>query len=124
MSKMRSMHICSDCHALNEASALADRGLNIFETSRVLVTIVLAGVHGLVCSKVRHILHLGVILQRGLGADNNLGVRHCSKYVSALTRHVMRRVIAWDESDFARLNGLLYSCTDTEERYSQSAASV
>jgi hypothetical protein len=97
------MHTRFNCHALDEASALADHGLNVLETSGVLFTIVLASVHGLVGSEVRHILHLGVVFQWGLGAYNNLGVRHCSICVSALTRRVMRRVIACDESGFARL---------------------
>ena len=64
-------------HALDKASALGDGGLNILETSRVLVTTILALVYGLVGSEIRHILHLGVIFDRGLSTDNDLGIRHC-----------------------------------------------
>ena len=73
---MSSVYMYPRCHALNEASALADGGLNILKTSRVLATI-LASVHGLVGGEIRHVLHFGVVLDRGLGADNDLGVRHC-----------------------------------------------
>lgn len=65
------------CHALNEASALGDCGLNILKPSGILVTMILANIHGFASSEIRHILHLGVILDRGLGADNDLWVRHC-----------------------------------------------
>lgn len=74
---MSSMYMCSSCHALNEAGALTDRGLNILETSRVLVTTILANIHGLVGSEIGHILHFSVVFDRGLSADNDLGIRHC-----------------------------------------------
>ena len=67
----------SRCHALDKASALGDRGLNILETSGVLITTIPADVHSLVGSKIRHILHVGIIFNRGLSADNDLWVRHC-----------------------------------------------
>ena len=64
-------------HALDKASALGDGGLNILETSRVLVTTILANIHGLVGSEIGHILHFSVVFDRGLSADNDLGIRHC-----------------------------------------------
>lgn len=64
-------------YALDKASALVDCGLNILKTSRVLVAAILALVYGLVGSEIRHILHLGVIFDRGLSTDNDLGIRHC-----------------------------------------------
>jgi hypothetical protein len=70
------MYMYSKCHALNEASALADGGLNILKTSGVLVTSILADIHGLVGSEIRHVLHLCIIFDRGLSADNDLGIRH------------------------------------------------
>lgn len=76
-SNMSSLYMYLKCNALNETSPLADGGLNILKTSRVLVTTVLANIHGLVGSQIRYILHLGVIFDRGLGADNDLGIRHC-----------------------------------------------
>ena len=71
------MYMYAKCHALDKASALSDRGLNILKTSGVLITIILTNVHSLVGGEIRHILHLGIILDRGLSADNDLGVHHC-----------------------------------------------
>jgi hypothetical protein len=93
-------------NTLNKASALGNGRLDVLKTGGVLVTTILVGVHGLVSSDVRHVLHLSVVLERSLGADNDLGISHCEMCVVALTRLVMRRVVACDELGFARLNGL------------------
>jgi hypothetical protein len=63
-------------NTLNKASALGDGRLDVLKTGRVLVTAILVGVDGLVGSDIRHVLHLSVILERSLGADNDLGI-HC-----------------------------------------------
>lgn len=74
------------CDMLYEAGALLHCRLNALEACRVLVALALAGSDRLVRGDIWSILHLGVVLMRGLGVDNDLGFSHCDGSVVALTR--------------------------------------